>query len=151
MNLATALRKKNELVAEIKKLEIRISEAMSYTSGNEIYTQTDYDKMCQDLQNLRHDLFDIKCNIDAANHKDQNGKCIYTLVMERGELKNELQYIHTLRLKVCNNRIRDWDEDSPELFHREDIKTLDSRIDSIETKLRKIEDDIATLNGSIKI
>lgn len=151
MNLATALRKKNELVAQIAKLEKRIVAAINYTEDNKIYSKLDYDEMCQKLQNLRHDLLDMKYNIDMANHKMQNGKCIYNLIIKRSELKAEYVHILTLREKVNSNRVNDWNNDSPKLMHYEDAKSLDEKCDIIEKMLHSVEDDIAILNGSINM
>ena len=105
MNLAQALRKKNELVSKIAKLEARVRQAMSYMEGHETYTQDDYDQMRDELQDTRNDLLGLKQAMSTANHVDVNGTCIQHLIIKKGEVKSLLDFVRAQRAAVDVGRI----------------------------------------------
>jgi len=151
MNLAQALRKKNELVSKIGKLEGRVKQAMSYTEGRETYTQEDYDRMRDELATTRNKLLGLKQAMSAANRVDVDGTCVQDLIIKKGELKSLLDFVRQQRVMVDVGRINQWDDESPEQIHRENAKDLDTRIDDLETELRETDDQINSMNGKITV
>jgi len=150
MNLAQAMRKKNELLALVHKLEARVQQAMTYLEGHETYNQVDYEGMVLSLKDARSELFSLKVAIDTANHKDTGGVCVQHCIIRKGEIKAELEHTRGLRQVVDAVPYR-WDEDAPEQKHRESAKELDIRIDRLEEELRKTDDLICALNGEIEV
>ena len=151
MNLAQGLRRRNVLVGELKTLENRVSEAMSYTEGGEVYSQQDFEKMQEELRNVRGALLLVKMSIDAANHQEVDDESVQSIILAKGEFKATLEFTRRLRGQIGSSRREMWSEDAPEQKHRLDAKFLDAEIDKLTKNILACDDKLATRNASITL
>lgn len=157
MNLAQALRKKNVLKNQIFKLEQRIVSSESFYEGKENYDQAEYDGMCVDLNGLFNKYHCLRIAIDEANHTHASvdSASVYDLILEKEKVGMLISFRRRILGTLKPSDRGSWwgakKEDEPELFHRENVKDLEIRIDGLDAELLEIEDQISVLNGKIQV
>jgi len=153
LSLAQALRKKAELINELNTLQSRLVEGVVYKQDEEIYSKDDMNTM-QDTMNMkRAELLSLKLAIDAGNHVVLNGKTVYALIVEKGEVKAELEFWCRTRNAVAQ-ALTDrygYNENAPKKMTRLNVKQADANIDALRKTMKTLDNDISDLNGKIEI
>jgi hypothetical protein len=150
MTLAQALRKKNEIIAEIATLQGRINEALVYRKENKTYSDKDFSKMVKALSDSRKRLVTIKTAIDKGNHTCMNGDTVFGLITLRGETKSELDFATQLRCRLSNDHY-EYNDKAPKIVRRMSIMEVDALTDKLKNQLREIDDKISNINGRMQV
>jgi hypothetical protein len=153
MSLAQALRKKAELINELSTLQSRLVEGVVYKEHDELYSKDDMKEM-QNMMNLKRvELLSLKLAIDNGNHTVMSGKTVYALIVEKGEVKAELEFWCQTRNTVAQSMTHrfGYDEKAPKVLTRITVKQADTNIDSLRKMLKTLDNNISDLNGKIEV
>lgn len=147
MNIAQALRKAAEMRERVSTQEARlISDFVvgGRAKKKPVYTNTQYEKAIKELGDLRFRLQRLKCAIRVANEQVVNGSSVAALLGERQFRSDEIKFLTSLRSSPEHSLD---DDGEPRIL----LANLDKEIDLATAKRRRIDDEIADRNASIKV
>ena len=150
MKLSRLIRERKKLVGEITRLEARAKQAavvqiVTDSEGkdkrHEDYSESEYKEIMEQLSKKRAELFKMKIKISVANQIAEGDVCVQTLVIRRGELKQELSFYEAIRnvgfdryeRKQCRIPMREIDETVDKLV--EEITDVESRINDLNARI----------------
>ena len=146
MKLAKALKEKNRLVGEIKRLKALIQRENSRNVKST--SKVDCKQLWMDLDNATDLLIKIKTAIFKANVG------IYSKIVMMGELKSKVEWIKTLDTKDGVEEVSNYRSDT--------IKTeqfvayvkqegVDSFVVSLQNSIASLQDDLDEYNATVNV
>jgi hypothetical protein len=152
-SLAQLLRKRAEVVAEIATLQGRLQEAVTYREGAEMYSNDDFAAMRGALDNARGCLVKLKVAIDKGNHTSFDGKTVFALITQRGEVKSSLDFWAHVRNHVASRIGGEYgyDKDAPKVCARLTLREVDAELDRLKKTMRDVDDSISNINGKLEV
>jgi hypothetical protein len=140
MTVAQALKEKNRLAAQLKKLWGRLNQWNSIIDGNtRLYEPRD---LLTEIEETKIKLIAIKTGIHMASQTVRNK------IFELSELKSHLNYLNTLNVK--SGRIYDYGE----YQYRSAVVTeleKDNMQNEIEKRIEQIQAELDQFNHTTKI
>ena len=146
MKLTKALKEKNRLVGEIKRLKDLIQRENSRNVKST--SKVDCKQLWTDLDNAIDNLVKIKTAIFKANAG------IYQKIVTMGELKSKVEWIKTLNTKDGVEEVSN--------YRAETIKTeqfvayvkqegIDNFIVSLQSSIASLQDDLDEYNATVNV
>lgn len=142
MNIKQALKKKNQLTSEIKKIDLLIRNYNSIVEGNpRHYSISD---LMMEADSKRLELVDLKYKIHMANAP------VYKLIFEMSELKNKITNYNCISttegLQMTYGK-----ENSYKLVVEYNNKQISDLVKGFEDRIIEIQDELDEFNSITKI
>ena len=137
MNIAKALKAKNQLINEINKLKAKVKNHNSVVKGNE-YTY-DIPALLQQLETKSQELVKLKVKLTQANAVVQDK------IYEIGELKAMITFYREIPVKQgkvsvgYNNELVEYEAQFKQ-------KDKDEALEKLEQSIIKLQDELDTFN-----
>lgn len=142
MNIAKALKAKNQLINEINKLKAKVKNHNSIVKGNE-YTY-DIPALLQQLETKSQELVKLKVKLTQANVVVQDK------IYEIGELKAMITFYREIPVKQGKVSIS-YNNELVEYEAQFKQKDKDEAIEKLEQGIIKLQDELDTFNYTTTI
>jgi hypothetical protein len=143
MNITKALKRKNKLIAEIRKEWQKVEQYNQMSEGQ--VRPYDIGKSYGLYLQLKQDLVELKSKIHLANAK------VYHLIFEMSEIKETLEQVKNLRCETGAVRFNSYDKETQQMTSIISVQHRDEQVRILENRLEEIQDLLETHNATTNI
>ncbi|CAI5756060.1 unnamed protein product [Candida verbasci] len=147
MKLAAGLKKRSDLVKELRTIESSISNGLIIQQGQE--QSEDIDALYKTYFDKSKELSDLIMKINETNNNIQNGVRISDLIHEISSIKNEISFVNDI-LKAGKEKSLS-SKDEIRFVSTIDRNQYTTKLNSLKEKSQNLEIKLQELNWQIDI